>query len=115
MDETASEDELGHKQEGDESQDYFVWSGTGTDTETDEECDWQPPQDDPEGRITEDDEMEEDLSDETVERDIRCGLFYNNCSFCYLCFQEMHSCELFYFNIELLQSMCLTVTGELPT
>ena len=49
MDETASEEELGHEQEGDESQDYFVWSGTGTDTETDEECDWQPTQVDPEG------------------------------------------------------------------
>ena len=31
MDETASEEELVHKQEGDESQDYFVRSGTGTD------------------------------------------------------------------------------------
>ena len=79
MDETASEEELGHEQEGDESQDYFVWSGTGTDTETDEECDWQPKQVDPEGGGTEDDEMEDDPSDETAERDIRCGLFYTNC------------------------------------
>ena len=67
MDETASEDELGHKQEGDESQDYFVWSGAVTDTETDEECDLQRTQDDPEGGGTENDEMEEDLSDENKE------------------------------------------------
>ena len=49
--------------------------GTGTDTETDEECDWQPTQVNPEGGGTEDDEMEEDPSDETAERVIRCGLF----------------------------------------
>ena len=79
MDETASEEELGHEQEGDESQDYFVWSGTGTDTETDEECDWQPKQVDPEGGGTEDDEMEDDPSDETAGGDIRCGLFYTKC------------------------------------
>ena len=79
MDETASEGELGQKQEGDESQDYFVLSGTGTDTETDEECDWQQTQDDPEGGSTEDDEMEGDLPVEKGERDMRCDLFYNNC------------------------------------
>ena len=31
------------------------------------------------GGGTEDDEMEDDPSDETAERDIRCGLFYTKC------------------------------------
>ena len=69
----------GPQARGGRIQDYFVWSGTGTDTETDEECDWQLTQVDPEGGGTEDDEMEEDPSDETAERDIRCGLFYTKC------------------------------------
>ena len=80
MDETASEEELVHKQEGDESQDYFVRSGTGTDKKLMRSVIGSRHKLTLKGGGgTEDDEMEDDPSDETAERDIRCGLFYTKC------------------------------------
>jgi len=70
--ETGSEDEFGHQDEG-TSEDFFVWSGTGTDTGTDEDSSWeQLVKEDHESESTGDDDVEEDLSDETTEKDIRC-------------------------------------------
>ena len=55
------------------SEDFFVWSGTGTATGTDEDSSWESlVKEDHESESTGDDDVEEDLSDETTEKDIRC-------------------------------------------
>ena len=65
--ETASEEEPGDEA-GSTSADYYIWSGTGTD----EDSDWQSQGDPGDSESTDDTEVEEDLSSETTQRDIRC-------------------------------------------
>lgn len=45
-----------------------MWSGTGTD----EDSDWQSPVELADSESADDIEVEEDLSSETTQRDIRC-------------------------------------------
>ena len=61
------------------TEELFVWSSTGTDTET-EDVEWRSHKESTETDSSEDDETEEDLADEDLEKEIRWKLFqlYDN-------------------------------------